>query len=124
MTIDSIRRQNLKTLSLESGGIGRLAERLSKDQSQVSQWINASPDSRTGKPRGIRSSTCRDIELRLGKPLGWLDVNHSQEPARSNVDWPFQAISPDRYTQLPDRIKGLIEGRVMAMVEDWETNGH
>lgn len=119
-TIDLIRRQNLKTLSSESGGIGKLAERLGKDPSQVSQWINASLDSRTGRPRGIRSRTCRDIEAVLGKPEGWMDVDHSASPSLTETGWPFAEISQDRYAQLPDRVKGLIEGRVLAMIEDWE----
>lgn len=123
MTIDSIRRQNLKALSAESGGIGRLAERIGKDPSQVSQWINASPDSRTGRPRGIRSSTCRDIEQILGKPAGWMDTDHNAKKNPPGANWPFEAVTPDRYDQLPDRVKGLIEGRVLAMIEEWENGG-
>lgn len=34
--------------------------------------------------------------------------------------WPFRSISPGRYAQLPDYIKGLIEGRVLAEIEAWE----
>ncbi|MEQ4618325.1 MAG: hypothetical protein ABN482_09785 [Corticimicrobacter sp.] len=119
MTIDSIRRTNLTALVLESGGISRLAEKIGKDPSQVSQWVNAAPDSRTKKPRGIRSTTCRDIERLLGKQEGWMDANHTDIPTPSLAGWPFLSITPERYAQLPDRLKGLIEGRVMAMIEEW-----
>ena len=79
MTIEEIRRTNLQTLVSEYGGVGKLAEVIGKDQSQLSQWINASINSGTGKPRGIRSSTCRHIEEKCGKPIGWLEEDHSIE---------------------------------------------
>lgn len=121
MTIDYVRRSNLAALARESGSIRRFAEKIGKDPSQISQWINAAPDSRTGRPRGIRSTTCRDIERLIGKPEGWMDVDHVDKSSEHAATWPFMSIAPARYAQLPDRVKGLIEGRVAAMIEDWES---
>jgi hypothetical protein len=77
-TIDEIHRENLKLLASEAGGKSILAELLGKSASQVSQWLNGSLDSKTGKARGIRPSSCRMIELALGKPVGWMDMTHAE----------------------------------------------
>lgn len=118
--IDDLRRRNLAQLATEAGGVGKLAERIGRDPSQVSQWLNASKDSRTGRPRGMRSQSCREIEAALGKPVGWLDSAHDDAGRTSVVPWPFSTIEPGRYEQLPERVKGLIEGRIAAMIDDWE----
>lgn len=119
-TIDDIRRTNLQRLVKQAGGVGRLAEQIGKDPSQLSQWLNASPDSKTGKPRGIRSATCRAIEHARGLPEGWLDAQHSAEAP--SPTWPFVSIDPRRYDLLPERVKGMIEGRVAAMIDEWEAD--
>jgi SOS-response transcriptional repressor LexA len=75
--VDEIRRENLAVLVTEAGGVTGLANKLGKDPAQVSQWLNASINSGTGKPRGIRSSTCRAIEEKCGKSVGWMEVDHS-----------------------------------------------
>lgn len=79
MDIDNLRRKNLRALVEEFGGVGKLAELANRDQSQISQWLNGSIIHATGKPRGVRSSTLRDFEATIGKPLGWLDQDHSIE---------------------------------------------
>lgn len=68
-TISETRHENLLALVRKYNGPGALAKALDKSPSQVSQWINQSPDSKTGKPRQISSVTARFIEekLRLGK---------------------------------------------------------
>src|SRR5690606_8288758 len=76
MLIDDIRRKNLAFLARQRGGVGSLSVLIGKDPSQVSQWINGSINSGTGKPRGIRSSTCRTIEEKLQVEPGWLDKEH------------------------------------------------
>lgn len=34
--------------------------------------------------------------------------------------WPFGSIAQSRYEALPDRLKGVIEGRALAIIEEWE----
>ncbi|SDY38015.1 LexA family transcriptional regulator [Nitrosomonas sp. Nm58] len=72
-TINKIRIARLNILIEEAGGLTRFAEKIGKHQSQVSQWVNESPDSATGKPRAMSSRSARDIEEICRKPRGWMD---------------------------------------------------
>lgn len=93
-TIDEIRRENLARLVEEAHGPTAFAVQIERSQSQVSQWLNASPDSKSGKPRTISSASCRYIEQKTGKPDGWMDqqiAEHEASPrndvvARANHD--------------------------------------
>lgn len=72
-TIDEIHRERLAMLRRELGGVGKLAKTIGKDSSQVSQWLNASLNSGTGKARGMSDDQCRHIEEMCGKSRGWMD---------------------------------------------------
>jgi SOS-response transcriptional repressor LexA len=72
-TNDSIRLQNLSLLIREAGGTSAFARKIGRSQSQVSQWLNSSPDSKTGKPRSFNDASARLIEVATGKPVGWID---------------------------------------------------
>lgn len=76
--LDDIRRDNIALLVDEFGSLIGLANRLEKDSSQVSQWLNGSAHSVTGKKRGLRPASARYIEVKCGKPTGWLDVSHDR----------------------------------------------
>lgn len=84
--IDDIRRDNLAQLAKECGSAQSLANALERDPSQVSQWLNGSAHSATGKPRGMRSETARRIEQTLKKPTGWLDVEHTHNLQLPSID--------------------------------------
>ncbi len=34
--------------------------------------------------------------------------------------WPFSSIARPRYEALPERLKGVIEGKALAVIEEWE----
>lgn len=89
-TNPEIHRENLHILAQESGGVRKLAERLGKSDSQVSQWLNASLNSGTGKPRGMRPDTARYIEEQCDKPRGWMDVRHNAFLEISSIDKPSE----------------------------------
>ncbi|WP_414440474.1 hypothetical protein [Burkholderia sp. 22PA0106] len=72
-TCHEIRREQLRALIDEVGGAGRLSDLIGKTDIQIRQWVNASKDSRTGKPRGISDDAARHIEQMTGKEIGWLD---------------------------------------------------
>lgn len=72
-TCHEIRKDQLRALAEEIGGVRQLSEILGKTEVQIRQWLNASKDSRTGKPRGIADDMARFIEERAGKPIGWMD---------------------------------------------------
>ncbi|MBR0568384.1 LexA family transcriptional regulator [Azoarcus sp. L1K30] len=76
MTNDEVRRENLGILIDLAGGVGKFASLLGVSGSQVSQWKNASPDSKTGKPRSMQDATARRIETIFHKPRGWMDQQH------------------------------------------------
>lgn len=76
-----IRRENLARLIAREGTLARLAERLERSPSQVSQWKVAAPNSHSGKPRAIGDDSARYIERRLELPEYWLDVEHPEDDA-------------------------------------------
>lgn len=95
MQIDDIRHANLLILINSPGGIAELAKKLGhKNGTQISQWKNRSPDSKTGKPRAISTISARRIESALKKELGWMDHDHSSasEPSASTAPKPHPDI--------------------------------
>lgn len=76
-TVDDIRRENLGTLVRDAGGVTALATIVGVDTAQMSQWLNGSKESSTGRRRGMRADSCRKVEAKAGKPPGWLDTDHS-----------------------------------------------
>ncbi len=76
--IDEIRRENLGLIERELGGPNEAAKLIGMSASQFTNLRKGAKDSKTGKPRGMHKDTARKIENRAGKPLGWLDVEHSQ----------------------------------------------
>ncbi|VVE12459.1 putative HTH-type transcriptional regulator [Pandoraea capi] len=72
-TCHEIRKDQLRALTEELGGVRALSEAIGKGEVQIRQWLNASRDSRTGKPRGIADDIARHIEEATGKPVGWMD---------------------------------------------------
>lgn len=71
--IEVTRRRRLAILIEEEGSQAALAEKIGKAPAQISQWIRALPDSKTGKPRSMSKEVAREIEGILGKPPGWMD---------------------------------------------------
>lgn len=92
MTISDIRKANLGALISEYGSLRALAEKLDHaSTAQISQWKQSAPDSKTGKPRTINNASARKIEIKCGKPVGWMDVLHTKEDATSQATQAFQA---------------------------------
>jgi len=56
--------------------MANFARAIGRSSAQVSQWVNASLNSGTGKPRGMSSDSCRHIEKMVGRPKGWMDERH------------------------------------------------
>jgi len=92
MTIDEIRRANLITLVDKYGTVKQFSEKIEKSEAQVSQWRNASLDSRTGRPRGISDDICRHIEDKCELQRGWMDNVHTERKAPD--------VSPDKLLSL------------------------
>ncbi|WP_080487164.1 hypothetical protein [Burkholderia ubonensis] len=75
--IDEIRRDNLRIIETECGGPAAAAAACGMSHSQFTNLRDGAKDSKTGRPRGMRVATARKIEERVGKPVGWLDTDHS-----------------------------------------------
>ena len=71
--IDVTRRENLGRLIKEAGSQAALSEVIGKAPAQISQWLNASLNSKTGKPRVMSNAIAREIETKTNKPEGWMD---------------------------------------------------
>lgn len=67
MEISDVRRANTRFLALTVGGIGSMAFRMGKSQSQISHLIGEKPI------KGIGNMIARQINAEFGKPAGWLD---------------------------------------------------
>jgi len=69
------RKKNLTLLIKKWGGATRLAEKLDRSLSQISQLTGTSP-----RPN-IGHRLARSIEKKLELPEGWMDQDHSEYPA-------------------------------------------
>ena len=81
--IDVTRRENLGLLIKEAGSQTALSEAIGKAPAQISQWLNASLNSKTGKPRVMSNAIAREIELKTNKPEGWMDQPAKSEDLRT-----------------------------------------
>lgn len=77
MDIDDIRRLNIKSLEGELGA-KFIYEAMGMSQAQYYNLRDGAPDSKTGKPRGMRKQTAWRFEDAGRKPRGWLDTIHGQ----------------------------------------------
>lgn len=121
MDINELRRKNLRKLAEEVGGVGKLAELVNRDQSQISQWINGSIIAATGKPRGVRSSTLRDVEIAIGKPLNWLDQDHDSVESKAPAGYIFLDYYDDIQSSAGSGSTVTYEPNVrqLLVLEDW-----
>lgn len=67
---------------------------------------------RNGQREAIDSKAARKIELKTGRPKGWLDTDTAL--------WPFPGIEFDRYLRLSAEQKLEIQGSVRKMIIDFE----
>lgn len=72
MNVKDIRRQNLRDLATQIGGITALSKRLKKSQSQISHLIGSNP------VKNIGDRQAAHIEQIFNKAPGWLDRIHAR----------------------------------------------
>lgn len=75
MTREEIRRENARALAADNGGLTEFGRALGMEAPQVSQIIGKTPH------KNIGNSIARRIEKAYSKPEGWIDIQHSLEPA-------------------------------------------
>lgn len=104
--IEQIRNDNLRRLIKEHGGVNAFSAKIGRSQAQVSQWLNNSVNSETGKPRNISSRSCRFIENSLGMKEGWFDIEHfaNIEPISTKGDVPVVSwVAAGTWTPMSDQ---------------------
>lgn len=106
-TIEETYREKLRILAKEFGGQNELGKVIGKSAAQISQWMNGSPDSKTGKPRSLKSDTAREIEKLTGKPRAWFDQPENQ----------LNALKPDTIRIERFDMAGACGGGAIA--SDW-----
>ena len=125
-TIDEVYRANLKELARLAGSSAKLSEQIGKSPSQISQWLNGSVDSKTGKPRSMSRATARFIEKRLGKPAGWMDQIHDhaaqqhEQPHEAKAEEPltvYELKPGELFDALTEEEKHLLEN-FRSMLDD------
>lgn len=79
-TSATIRLDNLRTLIKKAGGPAEAARKLDMDDSQLSQIAGRHPI------RNIGTSLARRIEKAFRRPVGWLDLPHSQLPLQDRSE--------------------------------------
>lgn len=102
-TIDAIHRQRLALLIKEAGSQTKLAAKIGKSPNQISQWLNGSKDSKTGKPRAMDRTTAREFERACGKPAGWMDQPiGAPSPVAANEPSVFEVLTEEEREMLED----------------------
>jgi transcriptional regulator with XRE-family HTH domain len=98
-------RRAAKRLTLQQVG-----DTFGINRASVSDWEN--------------NKTRPDLDrlVELARVLGTTtDFLLTGRPAAAALpEWPFVDIEPSRWAALPDRVKGKIEGRALAQIEEWE----
>lgn len=102
-TIDAIHRHRLALLIKEAGSQAKLSAQTGKSAAQISQWLNASKDSKTGKPRAMDRSTAREFERACNKPEGWMDQPlGAPSPVAANEPSVFEVLTEEEREMLED----------------------
>lgn len=76
MKIHDIRRANMLALRDQFPSRAKFAEYLERSPSQMNQVIGVNPT------REIGHSLARHVEVKFGKPDGWMDIDHTNQTIR------------------------------------------
>jgi SOS-response transcriptional repressor LexA len=107
-TIDDIRHARLLVLIKEHQSQAALARVISKSPAQISQWVNKSPNSASGKPRVMEGETAREIERLCEKPVGWMDQPLAATE-QANIE-PGPDLRPGTRVPVVGSVKGGADG--------------
>ncbi|MCP1289844.1 hypothetical protein NK214_06525 [Chromobacterium sp. S0633] len=106
MSPHEIRRDNLRRLTDQLGGVAALAHRIERDQSQVSRWL-AWP---TPNSRAISTKMATHIEHALGLTMGWLSTLHADKlPEHPLINAACQYLNTSPDPAIADILAQLLE---------------
>lgn len=117
-TIEEIRRLRLIELRDKYKGIAELNEARGKSRidSTLTQIVNGSVGSKTGKPKTMGSDLARSIEQDLKLERGWMDndpdlVASAAKPGK----WPFYEIDARKVATLDAEALNRLEGAMLLV---------
>ncbi len=122
-TIEETYRERLKMLVEKYKTQAGLARAIEKSPAQISQWINAAPDSKTGKPRSLDSETARIIEEKTGMPRAWMDQPVANEESvifKSYLKEKKDTITLELYNVAASCGSGVVNPEFPALVKSIE----
>ena len=108
-TIEDVRLERLHLLRNKLGSVSVIFDQTGIYYAQVSQWINQSVDSKTGKPRTISSASARSIEVKLGIESDWFDQLPSGNIKRDMIIELINKVAEDALRQLERNIYAACE---------------
>lgn len=112
-------------LSENHWSAAELARQAGVSRAAVSDWRNGSVKTLTAEVASRLAAACNVdaiwVATGRGEPRQG-DLDQRDVSARTPGEWPFQAIDPVRYAQLPDAVKRMIEGRALALIDEWEAS--
>ena len=76
-TTTETRRNNLRLLLREAGGVDRIAKKLQMEKTELGHLSDLNNKCHIG------SWLARDIEQKLGLEIGWLDISHEYLPSEA-----------------------------------------
>lgn len=102
-----------------------LARQAGVSRAAVTDWRN-------GKVRRLTADVAARIAAACNVDAMWVATgagvarpsgSATQAPIQAtSPEWPFRTIDPARYQLLPDALRGMIEGRALALIEEWEAS--
>jgi len=125
--IDEIRRENLRLIEQERGGLAEAARIVNMSAAQFANLRDGAKDSKTGKPRGMRKETARRIEEAAGKPEGWLDQEQQPStlppsPAPSVNENEVVIVQYEVSGGMDTRGKLLLEAEPPGIIKSWKVD--
>ncbi len=103
--IHDIRRENLERLVSELKTLEALAAAAATTGVYLGQIRRETPDT-NGRPRQMGAAMARRLEKACGKPVGWMDIEHSPSAAIDSKNSP--APSPSNLSALINELGSML----------------
>lgn len=113
------------SLALNRSGKSQVALARACDISPASVhgWLSGRTKALKGTSLIKAASFLNVREIWLAEGRGPMDKSADEGTTTAHESaWPFRAISQDRYAALPAYVRGVIEGRVQSLIEEWESS--
>lgn len=98
-----------------------LARRAGVSRAAVTDWRNGKVKRLTVDVAARIAAACNVDAIWMATGAGVARPDGATPQAKS-PEWPFRTIDPARYQQLPDAVRGMIEGRALLLIEEWEAS--